>query len=61
MPTADWGYLRLRRCDYDDAGLAEWAGRIRAQPWQKAYVFFKHEDDKPLGWPAIERFLASAR
>jgi uncharacterized protein YecE (DUF72 family) len=61
VPTADWGYLRLRRCDYDDAGLAGWAERIRAQPWQKAFVFFKHEDDKPLGWPAIERFLASVR
>ena len=61
LPTADWGYLRLRWCDYDDAGLAAWAGRIRAQPWQKAFVFFKHEDDKPLGWPAIERFLASVR
>ncbi|HSD67551.1 MAG TPA: DUF72 domain-containing protein, partial [Vicinamibacteria bacterium] len=57
VPTADWGYLRLRRCDYDDAGLAAWIGRIRSQPWQKAFVFFKHEDDKPLGWPAIERFL----
>ena len=61
LPTADWGYLRLRRCDYDDAGLAAWAERIRAQPWKKAYVFFKHEDDRPLGWPAIERFLASVR
>ena len=61
VPTADWGYLRLRRCDYDDAGLAAWGERIRAQTWEKAYVFFKHEDDKPLGWPAIERFLASAR
>ncbi len=60
-PTADWGYLRLRRCDYDDAGLAGWAERIRAQPWQRAFVFFKHEDDRPLGWPAIERFLASVR
>ena len=61
VPTADWGYLRLRRCDYDDAGLAAWAGRIRAQPWQRAFVFFKHEDDKPLGWPAIERFMAAVR
>jgi uncharacterized protein YecE (DUF72 family) len=61
VPTADWGYLRLRRCDYDDAGLAAWAGRIRAQPWHKAFVFFKHEDDRPLGWPAIERFLAAVR
>ncbi len=59
VPTADWGYLRLRRCDYDDAGLAAWRERIRAQPWQRAFVFFKHEDDKPLGWPAIERFAAS--
>ncbi len=61
VPTADWGYLRLRRCDYDDAGLAGWAERIRAQPWRKAFVFFKHEDDRPLGWPAIERFLVSVR
>jgi uncharacterized protein YecE (DUF72 family) len=61
VPTADWGYLRLRRCDYDDAGLAGWAERIRAQPWLRAFVFFKHEDDRPLGWPAIERFMASVR
>jgi len=61
LPTADWGYLRLRRCDYDDAGLAAWAERVRAQPWKKAFVFFKHEDDRPLGWPAIERFLDSVR
>jgi uncharacterized protein YecE (DUF72 family) len=61
VPTADWGYLRLRRCDYDDAGLRAWAERIRAQPWQRAFVFFKHEDGKPLAWPAIERFLAAVR
>ncbi|HVZ74782.1 MAG TPA: DUF72 domain-containing protein [Polyangia bacterium] len=40
-----WGYLRLRRQDYDDAGLAAWVDRLRAQPWQTAYVFFKHEDE----------------
>jgi uncharacterized protein YecE (DUF72 family) len=57
-PTADWGYLRLRRCDYDDAALAAWAERIRAQPWKVAFVFFKHEDGAPLGWPAIQRFAA---
>jgi uncharacterized protein YecE (DUF72 family) len=60
-PTADWGYLRLRRCDYDDDGLAAWAERIRAQPWGEAFVFFKHEEGRPLGWPAIERFLDSVR
>jgi hypothetical protein len=58
VPTADWGYLRLRRMDYDAAALEPWAGRIRSQPWRQAFVFFKHEDDQPLGWPAIERFLA---
>ena len=44
-PTADWGYLRLRRADYDEEQLKSWAGRIRAQPWQDAFVFFKHEDE----------------
>jgi uncharacterized protein YecE (DUF72 family) len=45
VPTAEWGYLRLRRADYDDDALRAWAGRIRAQPWADAYVFFKHEDE----------------
>jgi uncharacterized protein YecE (DUF72 family) len=45
LPTADWGYLRLRRADYDEAALRAWADRIRAQPWSEAFVFFKHEDE----------------
>jgi len=45
VPTARFGYLRLRRADYDDAALRAWAGRIRAQPWDEAFVFFKHEDE----------------
>jgi uncharacterized protein YecE (DUF72 family) len=60
VPTADWGYLRLRRSDYDDAALAQRAEHIRSQPWQRAYVFFKHEEGRPLAWPAIERFLTRA-
>jgi uncharacterized protein YecE (DUF72 family) len=59
VATADWGYLRLRRCDYDDAALAAWRERIASQPWREAYVFFKHEDGAPLGWPAIESFARS--
>jgi uncharacterized protein YecE (DUF72 family) len=43
--TADWGYLRLRRGDYEDARLATWLDRIRSQGWDRAYVFFKHEDE----------------
>ena len=43
--TADFGYLRLRRSDYDEAALDAWAEQIRAQPWKEAFVFFKHEDE----------------
>jgi uncharacterized protein YecE (DUF72 family) len=43
--TTAWGYLRLRRSGYSDAELAAWAGRIAAQPWTQAFVYFKHEDE----------------
>jgi len=43
--TASWGYLRLRRQDYDDAALAGWSDRLRGQPLGDTYVFFKHEDE----------------
>lgn len=43
--TADWGYLRLRRQDYSVDGLKQWAERIRAQNWDRALVFFKHEGE----------------
>jgi uncharacterized protein YecE (DUF72 family) len=45
VATTDWGYLRLRREDFSDADLGEWARKIRAQPWTQAYVFMKHEDE----------------
>lgn len=45
VPTAGWGYLRLRRADYTDADVAAWADRIREETWTDAYVFFKHEDE----------------
>ena len=44
VPTANWGYLRLRRVEYEDSALQTWANRIRAEHWQDAFVFFKHED-----------------
>ena len=44
VATAEWGYLRLRRAEYDDDALKVWADRLRAQNWRDAYVFFKHED-----------------
>jgi uncharacterized protein YecE (DUF72 family) len=45
IPTASWGYLRLRRTDYPAEALADWARRVEKQPWREAYVFFKHEDE----------------
>ena len=43
--TADWDYVRLRRVRYSKAQLAAWARRIKAQNWEKTFVFFKHEDE----------------
>ena len=45
VATAPFGYLRLRRPEYDAAALARWAERITAQPWEEAHVYFKHEDE----------------
>lgn len=45
VATADWGYLRLRRLDYDEARLSTWTERIEGQAWREAFVFFKHEDE----------------
>jgi uncharacterized protein YecE (DUF72 family) len=44
IPTASWGYLRLRRPDYTDADLSQWVENILSQKWERAFVFFKHED-----------------
>jgi uncharacterized protein YecE (DUF72 family) len=55
--TAPWGYLRLRRQDYDDAAIGQWADRLRelAGRWDTAYFFFKHEDEGR--GPALARRL----
>jgi len=44
VPTADWGYLRLRRAGYGASDLAAWAGKVTSQAWGDAFVFFKHEE-----------------
>jgi len=58
VPTGSWGYLRLRRADYDDAALRSWVERVRAQPWERAFVFFKHED-AGKGPAMAARFVAA--
>ncbi len=60
VPTARFGYLRLRRTAYAPDALATWLTRVRAQPWDEAYVFFKHED-AGTGPKLAGEFLALAR
>jgi uncharacterized protein YecE (DUF72 family) len=45
VATCARGYLRLRRTHYEDAELAHWARRIAAQPLERVYVYFMHEDE----------------
>ncbi len=60
VPTARFGYLRLRRTAYAPDALASWLTRVRAQPWDEAYVFFKHED-AGTGPKLAGEFLERAR
>jgi uncharacterized protein YecE (DUF72 family) len=57
VATADFGYLRLRRENYTEAEIAAWAERLRTQPFDEAYVFFKHEVRAPaLALSLIQHF-----
>ena len=58
--TADWGYLRLRGLAYDDAALEGWATKVAEQGWQRAFVFFKHEE-AATGPRLARRFLECAQ
>jgi uncharacterized protein YecE (DUF72 family) len=41
--AAGWAYLRLRAAEYSPARLRAW--RKLLTPFERAYVFFKHEDE----------------
>jgi uncharacterized protein YecE (DUF72 family) len=45
VKTSDWGYARLRRVEYPGTLLEEWAERLTGVPWDRLWVFFKHEDE----------------
>jgi uncharacterized protein YecE (DUF72 family) len=45
VPTASWGYARLRREGYEGGELEDWARRLTEPAWSDLYVFFKHEDE----------------
>ena len=46
IPTANFGYLRLRREDYTKVDIERWASFVREQKsnWKDAFVYFKHEE-----------------
>jgi uncharacterized protein YecE (DUF72 family) len=45
ISTAAWGYLRLRRTNYEEKDLVEWMKRVQSEKWSDAFIFFKHEDE----------------
>jgi uncharacterized protein YecE (DUF72 family) len=53
--TSGSGYLRLRRTHYDEKDLLAWVERIQAQPLERVYIYFKHED-QALGTRFAKRF-----
>ena len=59
VSTTNWGYLRLRQLDYDDAALKARLKQVRKQKWQDVFVFFKHEKEGK-GPPLAKRFLELA-
>ena len=59
VPTASWGYLRLRDVDYGDDVFRRWIDRARAPGWSETWVFFKHEE-QGTGPAFAKRFLELA-
>jgi uncharacterized protein YecE (DUF72 family) len=45
ISTADWGYLRLRKLNYNATELKNWGKAVSSGSWNEAYVIFKHEDE----------------
>jgi uncharacterized protein YecE (DUF72 family) len=43
--TAPFGYARLRRVEYEETDLREWARRLAEPGWDDLFAFFKHEDE----------------
>ena len=57
VSTAGWGYMRLRRPGYSPDELEKWRSWVESQKWDRAFVFFKHEDEAAGPKMAME-FLA---
>lgn len=57
VATAPFGYLRLHRPAYENDALDAWADRLRGQPWERAWVYFKHDTD--TAGPALAQAFAA--
>src|SRR5262249_50201980 len=46
IATADYGYLRLRREDYNNNDIQRWTAFVREKGghWTDAFIYFKHEE-----------------
>jgi len=46
VSTANYGYLRLRREDYEQSDVTRWAETVERHraAWTNAFVYFKHEE-----------------
>ncbi|HWH46637.1 MAG TPA: DUF72 domain-containing protein [Burkholderiales bacterium] len=60
VPTAPWGYVRLRLETYSDRDLEQWAGRLAATEWREIYVYFMHEPTAPEYALKLMQFGASS-
>ena len=60
ISTANWGYLRLRKTNYEAQDLVDWMKRVQQQKWKDAFVFFKHEDEG-VGPKLAAQFLTLAK
>jgi uncharacterized protein YecE (DUF72 family) len=43
--TAPDVYLRLRKTQYSEGEMKAWVERLRAEPIERVWVYFKHEDE----------------
>ncbi len=60
VATAPWGYARLREDHYDEAELGRWAEAL-SLPWERSFVFFKHEETAPDNAKAFGALLRARR
>ena len=57
VPTAPWGYARLREDGYDEVALKAWSA-VLSQEWERLFVFFKHEETAPTNAKAFADLFA---